>query len=327
MRMFWNALLMTCAFAAAGTIAPAAAQTFPNAPVHVVVPWPPGSTDVLGRYLQPEMTKDLGQPVVYENKPGANGYIGTEYVARAPADGYTVLLNMTGSVLMGPLLSKDVKFDVDRDFTPLSGLTTGGWMLAVRKSLPVNTLAEFVAYVKANPGKVNYGSPGLGSMPHVVGASLSQAIGVEMIHVPYRGMVPVLQAIAGGEVDSSIMAYSSGKPLLDKGEIKALAFDGADAPSVLAELPDMTKAVPGFQTVRTLLGFWMPAKTPRPIVERLNASIRKAAAVPEVLARMSDSRDQVIIGTPEEFGALVAANHAVAKKVVGSLRAAGVKFE
>lgn len=331
MRKISIALLIACV-STAGAIAIANGQTagsqnWPNAPLHVIVPWPPGSTDVLGRLLQPEMQKDLGQPVLYENKPGANGYIGTEYVARAPADGYTILLNMTGSVVMGPLLSNDVKFDVERDFAPLSGLSAGGWLLTVRKSLPVNTLAEFIAYAKANPGKLNYGSPGLGSMPHVVGASLARAIGTEMIHVPYRGMVPVMQAMSGGELDSSIMPYSAVKNMLEKGEVKVLAFDGADVPSALAPLPDLTKVIPDFQTVRTLLGFWVPAKTPKPIIDRLNKSIRDATKLPEARARLAENVDPIIIGTPEEFGAMVSANAAVAKKVVGSLKAAGVKFE
>ena len=152
-------------------------------------------------------------------------------------------------------------------------------------------------------------------MPHVVGASLARAIGTEMIHVPYRGMIPVIQAMSGGELDSAVMPYSAAKSLLEKGEAKVLAFDGSDAPNALGTVPDLAEIVPDFQTLRTMLGFWVPAKTPRPIIDRLNKSIRDAAATPEVRARLADNADPIIIGTPEEFGALVAANAAVAKVV------------
>lgn len=326
MRIILTAFTICCALGAAA-IAPATAQSYPTTPVHVVVPWPPGGVEIFGRYLQPGMAKDLGQPLIYDNKPGANGYIGTEFVARAPADGYTILLNVTGSVVVGPLISSDVRFDVERDFAPIAGLAGGGWVLIVRKGLPVNSLSEFIAYVKSNPGKVNYGSPGLGSIPHLVNELFARAIGAQMIHVPYRGFVPVLQAISGGELDSAIMAFAGAKSLLAKGDAKVLAFDGSDLPTGLSDAPDLTKAVPGFETLRTLSGFWAPATTPRPIVDRLNKSIHAAAAVPEVRAKLIETGERLIIGTPEEFGALVAANAADAKKVVGTLRAAGVKFE
>ena len=305
----------------------AMAQSYPTAPIHVTVPFPAGALDIFPRFIQPGMEKDLGQPLIIEIKPGASGFIGTEFVARSAPDGYNVLFTSTSSVVTGPLVSADAKFDVERDFTPIAGLVGGSWALIVRSGLPVNNLAEFVAYTKANPGKVNYASSGLGSLPHVLGETLARAMGAQMIHVPYRGFPPALQAMSGGEVDSMIMAVGFARPLLVKGDAKILAYDGVPMPSDMPTVPDLTKAVPGFETLEAPAGFFAPAKTPKAIVDRLNKAIRVGAAPPDVREKLLVAGQNIIIGSPEEFGTVISNNIAASKRVIGALKAAGVKFE
>lgn len=326
MKIFWSALLLAAALAV-GAAAPANAQNYPTKAITVVVPFPAGALDIFPRFVQVGMEKDLGQTIIVDVKPGANGFIGTEYVMRAPPDGYTILFNAFTSIVMGPLVSPEAKFDVERDFVPISGLVNASWVLIVRKGLPVNSLAEFIAYAKANPGKVTFGSSGLGSTPHVLGATFARAIGAEMNHVPYRSIVQTVQAVGGGEVDCAITAPGFARASLARGDVKLLGFDGVPLASDFPKVPDLTKEVPGFETLDSPTGYWAPAKTPKAIVDRFNKALRVAAELPDVRAKLLDAGQTIIVGSPEEFGAMIAKNVAASKKLVGQLRAAGVKFE
>jgi tripartite-type tricarboxylate transporter receptor subunit TctC len=312
---------------AALAVNPAPAQDFPTRPLQIVVPWPPGAIDIYVRLIKAPMEQELGQPVIVETKPGANGYIGTQSVAEAKPDGYTLLANTSSSIVMGPLTSRNARFQVQRDFAPISGIYLSQFVLVVRKSLPVKSFAELIAYAKQNPGKLNYGSPGLGSTLHLISLNLCRVAGLEMTHVPYRGFAPLMQDLLGGTLDMAFVAVGTIRPMILAGSVTALAVDEGTAPAGLGQIGAVSDALPGFETVPTFIGLWAPAATPKPVIDRLNRATVAALSNEQVRKSMLEQGNIPFGGSPDAFAAEVERNLAISTRLVEAAKAAGAKFE
>src|SRR5690348_1666884 len=317
------AALMTAALA----LGAAPAQDFPTRPVQIVVPWPPGAIDIYVRMIKAPMEQDLGQPVIVETKPGANGYIGTQAVAEAKPDGYALLANTTSSIVMGPLTSHNTRFQVQRDFAPISGIYLSQFALVARKSLPVKSLPELIAYAKQNPGKLNYGSPGVGSSLHLISLNLCRVAGLEMTHVPYRGFAPLMQDLLGGTLDMAFVAVGTIRQMILAGSVTPLAVDQGEVPAGLGSIPHVSDVLPGFETMPNFIGLWAPAGTPKPIIERLNRTVGTALSDERVRKTMLEQGNIPFGGSPQAFAAAVDRNLAISIRLVEAAKAAGAKFE
>lgn len=320
------AMLLAAGFAAAARSA-AVAQQYPDRPINIIVPFPPGGADVYIRIPQPHAEKALGQPIIVHNRAGANGHIGTEAVRTAKPDGYTLLFNVTSSAVMNPLTMSSARYDIQKDFLPITDFIHTAVVLVVRKDFPAATVQELVSYVKANPGKVNYASPGLGSTTHLTGASLAKALGVAMIHVPYKGFVPGIQALTAGEADMGFLASGVVQSQVQSGALRVLAMAEGAAPPGYPPLPDLMKVLPGFENIPSISVLWAPAGTPRPVIERLNAVFVAAMQTPEVRNKYAElglsPAGNSIAATEKAIVDLVA----VATRHVNEAKASGVKFE
>jgi tripartite-type tricarboxylate transporter receptor subunit TctC len=279
------------------------------------------------RVLQQHMEKELGQPLIIENKGGANGYIGTEAVAKAKPDGYTLLFNVSSSIVMGPLTSSTARFDVQRDFAPITDVFDTPIMLVARNGLPVKTLDELIAYAKANPGKVNYGSPGHGSVMHLQGETFARVAGLKLTHVPYRGFAPAVQDLLGEHLDTAFISSGTIRPNVLAGQVRPIAIDRGATPPDLPPVPDLTKAVPGFETISVFAALWAPAGTPKAIIDRLNRAAVNALRVPELRAKVEEGGQIARGASPEQLAAKIAETVAVSKRLVDAAKADGVRFE
>jgi len=305
----------------------APAQDFPTRPVQIVVPWPPGAIDIYVRLIKAPMEQDLGQPVIVETKPGANGYLGTQAVADAKPDGYTLLANTSSSIVMGPLTSRNARFQVQRDFVPISNIYQSQFALVVRKSLPVKSLSELIAHARQNPGKLNYGSPGLGSTLHLISLNLCRVAGLEMTHVPYRGFAPLMQDLLGGTLDMAFVAVGTIRPMILAGNVVPLAVDQGAVPAGLGPIPAVSAALPGFEAVPTFIGLWAPAATPKPVIARVNRAVVAALANDRVRDTMLEQGNIPAGGSPEAFAAEIDRNLAISTRLVEAAKAAGAQFE
>jgi tripartite-type tricarboxylate transporter receptor subunit TctC len=285
-----RALLATAALAAP-LAAPglARAQSWPSRPITVVVPNPPGGgTDFAARLYQDALTRSLGVQVVIDNKPGANGNIAIQAVTRAAPDGYTLLMQYSGYHAGNPAMIRNLPWDPIRDLTPVGMADVAPHGIFVAPSVPVTTLVEFIAYAKARPGQLNYASSGNGSIQHIAGVLFSQAIGVPMVHVPYRGAAPALQDVAGDRVELFITTPSSAIGLAQAGKLKPLAIASAARISALPEVPTTAEAgMPDF-IVDAWFAFFAPAGTPAEIVQRLNQAMREATTQPDLRRRAEE---------------------------------------
>jgi tripartite-type tricarboxylate transporter receptor subunit TctC len=273
------------------------------------------------------MEKQLGRPLIIENKPGANGYLGTEQVMRAKPDGYTLLFNVTSSIVMGPLTSPDARFDVQKNVTPVTDVFVSPMVMVVRNALPVQNLQQFIDYAKSNPGKLNFGSPGNGSIPHLLGETLNLAAGIKMTHVPYKGFAPGVQALIANELDMAFVASGTIQSQIVANRVRPIAIDQGQMAPGLAPVPDLSKTLPGFDTVPTFAALWAPAGTPRVIIDRLNAAAVAALKVPDIRARIEDGGQLVLGGTPEQVAERVAKTVEVSARLVNAAKAAGVRFD
>ena len=320
-------ILMLACFAASAAATPAGAQTFPARAVHIIVPWPSGAVDIFIRAMQPAMEQDLGQPIIIDNKPGANGFIGTMQVAAAKPDGYTLLFNVSSSIVMGPLTSSEARFDTIKDFAPVTNVFDSPMVLVGKPSLPATTLPELIDWLGKNP-KQGYGTPGIGSTPHVLGETLRIAAKIDLVHVAYRGFAPMIQALAGNEVAVGFIASATAKPPIMDGRLKVFGVDrGPVEDADLSKLVSLADALPGFDSTPTFAGLFAPAGTPRPIVDRLNAAAVKALRTPEVRTRVGRGGQRVIADTPDEFAASLKQNVATLSRLVAAAKAGGATFE
>jgi tripartite-type tricarboxylate transporter receptor subunit TctC len=291
--------------------------------VRIVVPYAPGGpTDGIARVVAQKLSLAWGQQVIVDNKPGANANIGAELVARAPNDGYTILLGTGSTHGINPAIYPKLPFDPVKDFTPIVQLTDSTLYIAVPPSLPVNTLADLVSYAKANPGKLNYGSVGIGSAHHLAGEMLKLRAGLDMTHVPYKGSGPARAALLGGEVQ--VLFDSAVLPLARQGQVKVLGVTAAKRWPASPEIPTLIEqGYPDF-VVSGWFAFFAPAGTPATIVEKINADTNKALADPEVRERAGAMSLVVQGGSARDLEAQVASELRRWPPVV---KASGAKFE
>jgi tripartite-type tricarboxylate transporter receptor subunit TctC len=303
----------------------AMAQTYPAKPIRLVVPFPPGgSADIIGRTLAQRLAEQMGQPVVVENRAGASAIIGSDYVAKSPPDGYTLLLGNVGSMTIHPFLYPNLPYDPVKDFAPVSLVGAVTSVVVVTASLPVNNVAELVAWAKANPGKLNFTSSGAGSSTHLTGELLRLRSGIKMEHIGYKGSAPALLDLIAGNVQLMFENLPSVLPHIKAGRARALATTAAKRSSALPDVPTMMEAgYAGFDMV-SWQGVMAPAGTPPEIVARLNAEIVKALQTREVREGYAKLGVDVLGNTPEQFAAYIRQEQAKWSNVV---KDAGIRLE
>ncbi len=315
---------------AAGTLAmglaalPAHAQTWPAKPIRILVGVTTGgTTDTLARFIGQEMAKDLGQPVIVENRTGAGGNLAAEAVARAPADGYTLLfVNTSHSVNMG-LYGPRVPYDAVRDFTPITQVSTGPAVLVAAKDFPARDARELIALAKAQPGKLDLAVGGLGTSIHMAGELFKMMAGVDVVNVPYKGSNPALLDVVGGQVKLMFAPVINAIPQIKAGKVKALGVTSTARIPALPDVAPITDVLPGYECA-AYFGLLAPANLPRDILARLHASAVKAAQQPELRARLEPDGARVLAGTPEEFRTFLVADVEKWRQVV---KATGAKPE
>jgi tripartite-type tricarboxylate transporter receptor subunit TctC len=299
------------------------AADYPNRPVKWVVPYPPGgTTDVLARLTAQWLSDKLGQPFIIENKPGGGNNIGTEYALKSPPDGYTMLLVNPANGINATLY-KNLSFNFVRDIAPVAGLVRTPNVMVINPQIPPKTVAEFVGWCKANPGKVNMASSGSGTSVHLSGELFKTMTGCNMVHVPFKGSGPALPALMAGQVDVMFDNLPSSMPHIKSGRLRALAVTSAQRDPSVPELPTVAETVPGYEAT-AWFGIGMPKGSPREAIDRINATVNAALSDPGMLKRYADLGGQPMKGTPEDFGKIIAAETAKWAKVV---TASGAKAE
>jgi tripartite-type tricarboxylate transporter receptor subunit TctC len=302
------AIFSLAALAAAMAVATGNAQAqagYPSKPITMIVPFPPGGpTDLVARVISQEMSRSMGQPVVVDNKGGANGNLGAAVAAKAPADGYTLLYN-TSSITLSPALYKSLSYEVRRDFAPVALTAVVPLALVIAPNIPANNVKEFIAWVKANPGKVSYGSAGNGNVTHLGAFQFVQAHGLDAAHIPYKGSAPADIDLAGGQIQfmtdtvNSVMAFVKDK------RMKMLAVTTARRMTLFPEVPTLAESgMPGFE-VGAWQGLMVPANTPQLVIQRLNAEVTKALQSAEVKQKLALQGVEPLGSTPEEYGSYV----------------------
>jgi tripartite-type tricarboxylate transporter receptor subunit TctC len=301
----------------------ASAEDYPTRPVRIIAGFAAGGgVDITARLIGQWLTERLGQSFVIENRPGAGGNIGTEAVVNAAADGYTLLLATVPNAVNASLYEK-LKFNFIRDTTAVAGIVRVPMVILLNPSVPATTVPEFIAYAKANPGKVNMASAGNGSAPHMAGELFKMMAGVDLVHVPYRGQGPALTDLLGGDVQVLFATAPGTTDYIATGRLRALAVTSAARAEVLPELPTVKDFVPGYEASQWY-GLAAPGNTPAAIVDKLNREINAAIADPGMKARLAAIGGEPLAGTPAEFGRLIAEETEKWAKVV---RAAGIKPE
>ena len=296
---------LTSAYLAAFCIAFApssSAQTYPSKPVKIVVPFPPGGpTDVVGRLVATKLGEALNQQFVVENRAGAGGTVGSEVVAQAPADGYTLLYGSTSTLAMAPSLYRKLGYDPRKSFAPISLVSSGPLLVAVNAAVPAQTLAQLIALAKDKPGALNYGSAGNATPPHLAAELFKSLSATQLTHVPYKGGAPALQAVAAGEVQVIFEGIVTLLPQIKAGRLRALAITGTARDASLPDVPTVAEAgLPAFQ-VYFWSGLVAPAGTPAEIVNVLNAALRKALAAPDARETLTKFGLAPAGNTPAEF--------------------------
>jgi tripartite-type tricarboxylate transporter receptor subunit TctC len=297
------------ALAAASLLAPRlarAADDWPNRQVTIVVPFAPGgATDIVARLLAEELRQKFGQPFVVENKTGAAGNIGIEAVVRAPANGYTLLFGTMGSLTTNPHLYADAKFKVERDLVPISQTFKVDHILVVNAKLPVKSVADLVAYAKANPGKATYGSAGVGSSVQMFAVMLEMRTGIKLTHVPYKGSAQALNDVVAGHIDMVMDSVPTSLPQIEAGNTRPLAVTSGTRNKRLPNVPTMMEAgVPDYDTA-AWGSLMAPAGTPTDIVARLSAAVQEAYRKPQVQKEFADRGVEAVASTPEQLAALI----------------------
>jgi tripartite-type tricarboxylate transporter receptor subunit TctC len=299
------------------------AEAYPSQPVRVIVGFAAGGpNDILARLIGQWLAKRLGHPFVIENRVGAGSNIATEAVVHAPPDGYMLLLVGSPNAINATLYDR-LNFNFIRDIAPVASVMRGALVLVVHPSVPAKTLAEFIVYAKANPGKLSYGSGGVGGITHITAELFKMMAGVEMVHVPYRGVAPALTDLLGGQVQALFANPAQSIPHIRAGKLRALAITTATRSEALPDIPSVGEFVPGYEA-SSIFGFAAPKNTPAEIIDTLNTEINAGLADPEIKARIAGLDGTVLVGSPAEFGRLIAAETEKWRKVI---HAANIKAE
>ncbi len=315
-----------CAIVLAALIvpAPAVAQDFPSRPVTIVVGYTPGATsDLLARTMAERLNAAWGQSVIVDNRSGVGGNIAAGYVARAPADGYTLMVGTDAIMTSNVFLYKNTPFDPVKDFAPITNAGANIICLAVHVDLPVNSVAELIAYAKANPGKLQYGSSGVGSPHHLAGELLRQKTGIDIVHVPYRGGGATINDLLGGHIKVAFLSLSTAVPHLTSGKIKIVAVVEKSRYAAMPDVPTIGETVPGFE-MSSWLGFFAPAGTPAPLITRLNEAMVKVLTTDAVKEKLASLGLAVAPSTPAALAATIREGLAVRGELV---RAANIQAE
>jgi tripartite-type tricarboxylate transporter receptor subunit TctC len=317
--------MLSAGFLLCGAAQFACAQEYPNRPVRVIVPFSAGSgLDILGRIMAARLHEQMGQPFIADNRAGAAGRIGHDLAAKAPPDGYTLIVTALGPFIHTPILYPQSSFDPVKDFAPISPFVTGPVVIAVHPSLPVRSVKELIELARKRPGQLNFGSTGMGSVNHLLGEMINQSTGIKIEHVPYKGNAEALTDLIGGQVDMVITAVAPLLPYANAGKVRVIATSGKRR---LASMPAVqTLAEAGLPNAQVTIwwGFVAPAATPRAIVDRLNREVVKAMTVPEVREKFAQQGVDPETSTADEFARSIRDDYARWSKVI---RTAGIKLE
>ncbi len=297
-----------------------AADTYPSRPIMLIVPFPPGgANDLLARLVGERMSRSLGQPIVVENRSGAGGNIGSRQAARSAPDGYTMLLTFSGTIAINPTLYANIGYDSDKDLTAIGTIATAPAVLVVHPAVPAKTLRELIDYAKANPGVLNYGSSGTGTVVHVSTEMVLDAADIKIRHIPYSGTGPAVSDLLGGHVQLMLPPIPSVIGLIKNGQLRPLAVTGRSRSPLLPDVPTVSEAgLPGF-TSEQLIGLMAPAGTPRPIIERLNSELRVAVTDASISNRILEVGAAPLASTPEEYATQAAADQRLWGAIVKKL--------
>jgi len=324
----WMPIFFRCILFIAGITGlniSAMAQSYPNKPIKIIVPATAGGgADFIARTLSVQLGEYLGETIVIENKSGASGTIAAEYVSKSPPNGYLVLMAQSTSMVIAPHLYKSLNYDTIKDLLPVTQVAQMPFVLAVTSKLPVNNIKEFIAYAKANPGKLNFSTSGNGAGSHLAGEMFNSATGAKMVHVPYKGAGPALNAVVAGEVQVAFIPIVAALPLVKDGRLKALAVTTAARSMAAKDLPTLVEAGLAGYDINTWFGMFVPANTPAPIVELIYKETARALKLPEIRDRFLKEGADPIGSTPAEFSALVKAEFVKFAKVV---KDSGAKLE
>ncbi len=324
MNRFARSLLAgLAALAAAATVS---AQPYPNKPIKIIVPYPPGGTsDILARAVGQKLTETLGQTVIVENKPGATGNIGADFVAKSPADGYTLLLADIGSLAIAPSVVPTLPFDPVKDFAPVIMVAYSPHILAAHPSVPAKDAKELVALAKAKPDSLNFAISGIGGANHLAGIDFAMRTGIKWTYIPYKGGAQAIADVMGGQAQVLFNGMLATYPAVKDGKLKALAISSAKRFAAAPDVPTVAESagLPGFET-GSFQGIVAPAGTPADVVAKLHGTITKILATPEMQDRLAKAGAETRPGTSAEFGAFIASEKARWAKVV---KESGAKFD
>jgi tripartite-type tricarboxylate transporter receptor subunit TctC len=322
-----GALVVTAflALLAMAVSVPAGAQAYPTRPVKLVVPFPPGgSLDITGRLIAQRLSEMWGQAVVVENKPGAGGNIGADFVAKSPPDGYTILLGALSTHAVNPNLYAKMPYDAVRDFAPITLIATTPNVLVVNAATPVGNVREFIAWTKANPGKLAFGSGSNGSAGHLAGELYKVDTGTDAVHIPFKGGAPATQALLAGDTQFMFDNLANAMAQVKAGKLKALAVTTAQRSPLVPELPTMAEAgLPGFD-ISTWYGLFAPAGTPAAIVGKWNSDVTKILTTPDVRAKLMADGAEPAPDTPEQFAQMISRELAKYARII---KASGAKVD
>jgi tripartite-type tricarboxylate transporter receptor subunit TctC len=301
------------------TASSAFAQSYPNRPIRILVPFAAGgAVDVLARLIGAKLADGLGQTVIIENRAGAGGNLASDLLAKSAPDGYTILQTVNG-IAISPSLYKSLPFDVHKDFTAVTQLVRTQLILVATPNLPANNVAELIALAKSKPGALNYGSTGVGNPLHLTMEMLKSATGMEIQAVPYRGDAPANLALIAGEIQLGVMPMATTLPLVRDGKIKALAIGGAQRSPAMPDTPTIAETIPGFEST-SWQGYFVPAGTPREIVMRLQQEAAKVLKLPDVIERLRTGGNEGVGTTPEEFEARFKADIVKFAKIIADAK-------
>lgn len=305
-----------CTLLAVATQCVAQTQNFPTRPIRFIVPFAGGgSPDVLARVIGKKVGESLGQPVLVENRPGASGMIAAEIVARAPADGYTVFVSSVPHLAINPHMFPKITYDPLKDFAPISIGVTTQLFLVVNASMPVHSIQEFLTYAKAHPG-LTYGTPGTGSQHHLAMELFKHQAGINLVHVPYKGVSQSTMALLAGEINMILTSFPTVAPHVKAGKLRLLAIAQGKRYSRMPDLPTIAEAgLPGYE-ISTEIGFVAPTGTPKPVIDKLNSEIVKALKTPEIAQQLMTLGMEPVGSTPEQYAESIRANYGLYGKMV-----------
>ncbi len=314
-RIHAVAAALAAALLAAGPL-PARAQGYPTKPIRIIVPFAPGGTsDILARAIGPHLTTAWSQPVIVENRTGANGNVGADYVAKSAPDGYTLFLSDMGALTINPSVYTNSPFDPVKDFAPVLMISYSPHVLAVHPSVPVKTVQELIAYAKANPGKLNFANSGTGGAPHLAGVEFAARTGIQWTYIPYKGGSQAVTDVVAGNANVIFNGMLATYPSVKGGRLRGLAITGPKRVASAPDLPTVAEFLPGFET-GSYQGMTAPAGTPRDVVLKLNAEIGRILNTPDMLDMLAKQGTEVRAGPPEALGSFIVSEKARWAKVV-----------